>query len=131
MPIVLDSSVSFETRANDVNNAGQVVGMRVPVAGPYFEQQRAMLWDANGATDLNSFLSPADVDAGWVLREATGINDAGSITGNASNSHMEDRFAFTLTVSGGPSPPVPEPATCALLAVGLLAVFMAGKGVTP
>jgi hypothetical protein len=81
-----------------------------------------MLWDANGATDLNIFLSQAAIDAGWVLGDATGINDAGSITGNARNTHLQGSFVFTLTVAGGPIPAVPETGTFALLVVGLAAI---------
>jgi probable HAF family extracellular repeat protein len=42
MPIVLDSSASFQSMARGVNNAGQVVGLRAPLAGNFLETQRAM-----------------------------------------------------------------------------------------
>ena len=70
----------------------------------------ALVYDsAHGMRDLNSLVDPS---LGLHLSKATGINDAGQITGYTSNGH-----AFILT-------PVPEPSTlvlAALAAVGLAA----------
>lgn len=51
------------------------------------------------ATDLNCFLDAKRVEAGWVLVQATGINDSGSIVGYAVNSKTSAQHAFLLTVS--------------------------------
>jgi probable HAF family extracellular repeat protein len=93
--------------ANDINNLGQVVGM-IDV--------HAALWNGSVATDLNSFLDKAAVDAGWQLYEATAINDNGWITGLAINPTRGVQAAFLLT----PVAPVPEPASALLAVVGLL-----------
>lgn len=92
---------SFEPAA--INNRGQVVGT---------SGSGAVLWNDNVTVNLNQFLDAVTVDAGWVLAGASGINDKGQITGTAFNNHTGLIEAFLLT-------PVPEPATIALLTLGL------------
>ena len=80
-----------------------------PLAGA----RHATLWNGATVTDLNSFLDASTVSAGWVLYEATGINDNGWIVGNASNSLLGiQSHAFLLT-------PVPEAETWAMMLTGL------------
>jgi probable HAF family extracellular repeat protein len=100
--------------ATDINNLGQVVGWS-DIDGYH---HRATLWDGAGAIDLNSFLTPEEISAGWVLREANGINDSGWIVGNALNSITTETHAFLMKSTTS----VPEPKSYALLllALGLL-----------
>ena len=95
--------------ATAINTAGQVVGYA------FFAKnaQHAAVWNGTTATDLNSFLDASTVSAGWVLTEATGINDNGWIVGNASNASLGiTSHAFLLT-------PVPEAETYAMMLAGL------------
>lgn len=90
-------------QANALNILLQVVGA---------SNGHAFLW-ANGiATDLNNFLSASDKSAGWIMEEATGINDRGWIVANAYNSLTLAHQAFLLA-------PVPEPSTWLMLLGGL------------
>jgi hypothetical protein len=78
--------------ASAVNNAARVVGYLYNVDASGVEQDHAYLWDAaNGVRDLNdparvtlvnTDLTPA---TGWVLNYAWGINDAGQISGYATD----------------------------------------------
>jgi hypothetical protein len=85
-----------------VNDRGVVVG----VSG-----SDAFLWDASdGITDLNSLLSATD-QSKWTLSEATGINDAGQISGEGYVNGVLHGFVLT--------PSVPEPPALLLSAMGL------------
>lgn len=99
--------------ATAINNSGQVLGVSGGIA---------MLWTIMGsvvtATDINSFLSASDLSAGWVLGSPYGINDMGSIVGQAQNSRTGAYDAFLLSASPLASA-VPEPDTCAMLLTGL------------
>jgi uncharacterized membrane protein len=105
--------------ANDVNLSGQAVGTSYQSADRY-DTRRAVLWDGFVATDLNLFLSPEQVQAGWKLYDATSINDAGAILVNGLNIVSNEYQAFLLT-------PVPEPGTWALFLSGLAGVALAKK----
>ena len=122
------------SEATGINNAGQVVGSSLTSDGI----THATIWNGTTPTDLNNFLSVSDVNAGWVLREANGINDNGWLVGAAWNIHTGARDAFLLTpcdtcpiyihpdpinINTGqvpdPVPEVPEPETYALFMAGL------------
>jgi probable HAF family extracellular repeat protein len=60
--------------ANALNNLGQVVGNLSNDIGP----THAFVWQSGVMTDLNTLIPG---DSGWVLQEATGINDNGQIVG--------------------------------------------------
>ncbi len=75
--------------ARAINNRGQVVGASRTVQG---KAGGAFLWQNGKMIGLNDLIPP---DSGWVLVDATGINDRGQIVGNAS--YKGQRRAFLLT----------------------------------
>ena len=82
--------------ANGINNGGLVVGKANSPND--FENPHAFLWDSrNGMRDLNNLIPP---DSGWVLVEATAINDSGQIVG--WGYHDGQQAAFLLNLVGGP-----------------------------
>jgi probable HAF family extracellular repeat protein len=109
-----------------INNPGQVVGWGQVQEAIYYPADyqplnpnrvwytiwtnHAFVWNDTVATDLNTALFA--IGAGWVLTEATGINDLGQIVGSATNRITGARQAFLLT-------PVPLPATAWLMLAGL------------
>lgn len=101
------------SQALALNISGHVVGWSELADG----SQHATLWDGTTLIDLNSFLDPALVSAGWVLKEAAGINDHGAIVGTVINPLLgiNDGHAFLLS-------PVPEPETYTMLLAGLLLI---------
>ena len=100
------------SRAYAINSEGLIVGASFTNA--YYHSPRATLWNGTLATDLNNFLDSSTLSAGWVLNEATGINDKGWIVGNASNTFTGYQRAFLLSVAA-----VPEPETYAMMLLGL------------
>lgn len=96
--------------AYGINDAGVIVGSSTNTAGQVF----ATLWNGTSAVNLNNYLTPAEKQAGWVLTEATGINQNGWIIGDAVNTRSGSSDAFELRVS-----PVPEASTWAMLLAGL------------
>jgi probable HAF family extracellular repeat protein len=100
------------SQANDINAFGQIVGWSNTTG--MNGAKRATLWNGTTITDLNIFLDASTLAAGWILQEATGINDNGWIVGNALHTFTGTSHAFLLSVS-----PVPEPETSAMMLVGL------------
>lgn len=98
------------SQALALNSLGQVAGWSELADG----SQHATFWDGSALIDLNSLLDPALVSAGWVLKEAAGINDHGAIVGTAVNDLLgiTQGHAFLLS-------PVPEPEIYAMLLAGL------------
>ena len=95
-----------DSAANSINDAGQIVGSAYN-SEAYL---RATLFDPTGAgnnIDLNTLIDPA---SGWTLTTAYEINASGWIVGKGINA-QGGKNAFLL---------IPEPATFALLAAGLL-----------
>jgi probable HAF family extracellular repeat protein len=93
--------------ARALNDRGQVVGV---------SEGRAFLWTAGeGIRSLNDFVDPA---AGWVLVDATGINDRGWIVGNGVKDGVNRDFLLLPLV------PVPEPGPALMLAAGLAALVL-------
>jgi probable HAF family extracellular repeat protein len=99
-----------------INDAGQIVGQAENSQGEW----RATLFDPTGAgnnINLNTLIDPA---GGWTLVNAYDINASGWIVGKGTNPQGE-KHAFLL---------VPEPATFALLGMGILCLrkrFFRGK----
>lgn len=103
--VKLDELFAYDTRAMDINNDGDVVGWSwIDGAG----NSRAVLWEDGGSiVNLNDRIDPM---SGWLLMNATGINNAGQIVGVGE---IDDQSrAFLLT-------PVPEPSSFGLL-VGMV-----------
>ncbi len=107
--------------ANAINDEGQIVG--VSANGPH---RRAFIATASSGkmTDLNDLLDTYTKDSGWVLEDATGINNRGQVTGNAWNPLIGQRSAFILSIYSVTTVPEPEAfelGLVALAAIGLVA----------
>lgn len=106
-----------------LNDAGQVVGYSSGFSSNGFAVSHAFVWKSGSMIDLNSFLDGSTATAGWVLNDARGINDHGSIVGTAVNTITGERHAFVLAVPV----PVPEPSTYAMLLAGLALLGVRAK----
>lgn len=85
--------------ANAVNNAGQMVGYATVAGGDV----RAFLYQEGGVlTDLNSLI-PAN--SGWILKEATNLNDAGEVVGWGMYNGQIRAFLLKLSTSNTNSAP--------------------------
>jgi probable HAF family extracellular repeat protein len=93
--------------AADINNLGQIVG------GGNFDavgSRHAFLYQDGRLLDLNALVDPA---SGWLIEDATAINDLGQIAGRACMGG--NCYAVRLDLVSA----VPEPAPAALLLAGL------------
>ena len=96
--------------AYDINNAGQVVGYGVSIDGDTDSNvERAVLWQSGSMIDLSTAGGVAGT--GWILKNATAVNDLGQIVGYGTNPQGETH-AFMLT-------PVPEPEVYLMMGVGV------------
>jgi probable HAF family extracellular repeat protein len=80
-------AVSF---ARGINQRGQIVG------GSYTTSagaQHATIWDSGVLIDLNTLLDSTAI--GWILQDATGINNAGQIVGNALFNGQHHAYLLT------------------------------------
>jgi len=94
-----------EGMALGVNETGQVVG-KASLTAEGEDPLYAFLWENGQMTNLNDLL-PAG--SGWVLREATAINDLGQIVGYGTLNGVDRAFLL-----------VPEPSTLFFLSLGAL-----------
>ena len=74
---------STNTTAEHINNAGDVVGVSLG---------KAVLWKGGTVIDLNTRIAP---EAGWVLQQATAINNRGQIAG--AGTHNGQPRVFLLS----------------------------------
>jgi len=104
----------FESRARDASADGSmIVGHGTAADGSH-----AVIWSNGNLFDLN-LIAAAVLPAGWQLEDAFGISSNGlAIVGRANNADGNNE-AFLLRLD---SAPAPEPATGALLALGLVAL---------
>ena len=79
-----------------INNSGQVVGYSW-TTDTDSTAYHATIWNGNTLTDLNDLLNVDAVNAGWVLLQATDINDNGWVVGQAHNTITGVAHAFLLT----------------------------------
>lgn len=97
---ILDGARWGRSQANAINNSGLIVG----AATDEGFSDRATIWMGGAAIDLNLLLDSESISAGWVLTNATGINDSGWIVGNATNTKTSDTHAFLLSTNQVPEP---------------------------
>lgn len=100
---LVDVGSTDSSQASAINDGGWIVGKSTG---------GATLWADGRAINLNSFLTPAQINAGLSLDIATDINNQGVITGIAVN-HWGNTFGFVVTG-------IPEPASWSIFALGLI-----------
>jgi probable HAF family extracellular repeat protein len=80
-----------------INNCGQIVGYSGPdKIGSDLHNTHALLWEDGRMINLQTQI-PAN--SGWKLRQATGINDQGQITGFGQYNGKNRVFLLTPTVA--------------------------------
>jgi probable HAF family extracellular repeat protein len=86
--VFFDSSV-----AEAINTSGVVVGTADVLNSNGTTANHAFIYNGGKLQDLNTLIPPG---SGWVLSEATGINDTGQIVCNAYNTTTGYTHAFLL-----------------------------------
>jgi probable HAF family extracellular repeat protein len=74
--------------AQGINSLGQIVGSAFTASGG----SHAFIVDKGNMTDLNTLIPS---NSGWVLTQATGINDSGRIVGNGLYNGNQRAFLLT------------------------------------
>jgi len=103
LPVTLGGNSGI---ARAINNSGRIVGYSSTVNG----QPRATLWDIDQAYDLNDYIDPS---SGWILTDATAINDHGWIVGTATNGSNQRAYLLSVTQ-------VSEPTSISMLILGFI-----------
>jgi probable HAF family extracellular repeat protein len=91
-PIALDSP--GDSSGSAINDDGLVVGWMFKGSQP--NMTHAILWVGTAFTDLNAFIDPDLKAAGWVMTNATGINNRGWIVGSMSNRNTDESSGWVL-----------------------------------
>jgi len=86
--VFFDSSV-----AEAINTSGVVVGTADMLNNNGTTREHAFIYNGGKLQDLNNLIPSG---SGWVLTEATGINDTGQIVCNAYNTTTGYTHAFLL-----------------------------------
>jgi hypothetical protein len=109
----LNAGVTFGAGMSQlINDSNQVVGQEL-VGGV----EHAAIWtSANGVQDLNTLYASA-LPSGFVLNDATGIDNNGDVVGVGTDSLTHANQAFLLLNQ------VPEPSTLLLAASGLVGLL--------
>lgn len=109
--IDLDALGTNWSRALAINDQDEAVGSYYTDTG----NNLACLFSSGAMTNLNTLIDPT---SGWTLIEASDINNSGQIVGHGFlGNDTQHHRAFLLT-------PIPEPATVALLVVGMGVNFL-------
>jgi probable HAF family extracellular repeat protein len=103
-------SLGGSSQGHAVNAKGQVTGFSF-LAGE--SVRHAFVTDGGNMLDLNALL--VSNDAGWLLRDGNGINDAGQISGTGLINGQDHAFLLTPVSS------VPSPSTLWLFGAGIAA----------
>ena len=104
-------SPNGDSFANDINNAGQVVGEARAAQGVI----RAFLYENGSMVPLESLIDSA---AGWTITAANGINDLQQIA--ATGCRLGACYAVRLDLTAA----IPEPAHLSMLGAGLLVLAL-------
>jgi probable HAF family extracellular repeat protein len=96
------------SQALALNDLGEVVGFADTATGA----RHAFLYSGGVMVDLNGLLPPG---SGWVLNQATGINDSGQIVGEGTINGQTHGFLLSPLTPAS----VPEPGTLALFTTAL------------
>lgn len=110
---VLKSLGGTVSKALGINDLGQIVGYSYTKGDA---KKEAVMWDGSRIINLNSYLTSAEKASGWILQQATAINDNGSIIGQAYNTKTgKTNNAFEINAVAA----VPEPTSSGMLLAGL------------
>jgi probable HAF family extracellular repeat protein len=113
---VLDPAALDDSMALDINNHGQIVGRSAVLVDPDHYGYHGFLSTGAGLVDLNTLI---DAASGWVITNASGINDAAQIAATACYGGVTgDCRAVRLDLVAA----VPEPGSLAMLGLGLLLI---------
>ncbi|HYL72386.1 MAG TPA: HAF repeat-containing protein, partial [Candidatus Dormibacteraeota bacterium] len=85
---------NIDTVAEAINLSGTIVGQTYGVDATGAPFYHAFIYSGGRFQDLNSLVAPG---FGWVLTDATGINDSGQIVCDGYNSTNGQTHAFLLT----------------------------------
>ena len=123
-----DGSITFlgslggtDTSPEDINDRGQIVGG----SGTADEQWHAFLWENGSMHDLNDFVA---ADSGWLLEQASAINDLGWIAGYGSRDG--EQLGFLLIPVAPPLKPGDADQDLDFDQLDLVRVQIAGKYLT-
>ena len=92
--MMIDLGVFFDSSVGEaINNSGVVVGTADVLNGNGNTDSHAFIYSGGKLQDLNNLIPSG---SGWVLTEATGINDKGQIVCNGYNVTTGYNHAFLL-----------------------------------